>query len=503
MSKLRPIASLLAVALSVAGCSGTAHGPQARPEAESAKRTVGRIDFEPCALSGALATQTLDGMCGTLAVPEDPAKPNGRKIDLHIAWLRPGDRTDPAPDPVFFLAGGPGQAATEYASAVSGALHEVLKSRSVFLIDQRGTGKSAPLDCPKALRDEYKDRDDTASIGEYAGRCATALKNDPRLFTTTVAVEDLDTVRKALGASTVDLVGVSYGTRVAQQYAMRHPAQTRAVVLDGVLPNDVVAGGEFARTFERTLELRGKACAADPVCAKRYPQDLRTQLATLKQRLAAAPVDVEYRDPATGESKHDKLTAQTVVGLTQLFSYVPQAAALLPVVVDEAVHERYAPLAALASLGGESMAGSMNRGMQWSVICAEDADRYVVDPADAGTALGTDMADVFFAACKSWPKGTRPADFTAPLKGNVPVLLMSGELDPVTPPYYAERVAKTLPNAKAVVLRGQGHNVMGTGCMPKLIGKFIETANAKALDTKCLESVAPVPPFTSFNGWEP
>ncbi|MGY3266404.1 pimeloyl-ACP methyl ester carboxylesterase [Lysobacter sp. HA35] len=239
------------------------------------------------------------------------------------------------------------------------------------------------------------------------------------------------------------------------------------------------------------------------MCAKRYPQDLRAQLATLKQRLANAPVDVEYRDPATGEAKHDKLTAQTVVGLTQLFSYVPQAAALLPVVVDDAVQGRYGPLMALASLGGESMSGSMNRGMQWSVICAEDADRYVEDPNDANTALGTDMAKTFFAACRTWPHGTRPADFTKPLTGNVPVLLMSGELDPVTPPEYAERVAKTLPNSKTVVLKGQGHGQMGTGCMPKLIGKLIETANAKALDTKCLETVAPVPPFTSFNGWEP
>ncbi|GAB1595003.1 alpha/beta fold hydrolase [Lysobacter claricitrinus] len=501
MSRTRILATAVAVVL--AGCSAAPHGPAAKPEAESAKRTVGRIEFEPCALSSALAAQTLDGMCGTLAVPEDPAKPNGRKVNLRIAWLRPGDNADVAADPVFFLAGGPGQAATEYAAPVSTALHEVLKTRNVFLVDQRGTGQSAPLDCPKELRDEYKDREDDTAIGEYAGKCAAALKNDPRFFTTTVAVEDLDTVRKAIGAEKIDLVGVSYGTRMAQQYAMRHPQQTRAVVLDGVLPNDVVAGGEFARTFERTLTLRAKACASDPVCSKRYPQDLRAQLATLKQRLANAPVDVEYRDPATGESKHDKLTSQTVVGLTQLFSYVPQAAALLPVVVDEAVHERYGPLMALASLGGESMAGSMNRGMQWSVICAEDADRYVEDPNDATTALGTDMAKTFFAACRTWPHGTRPADFAKPLTGNVPVLLMSGELDPVTPPEYAERVAKGLPNSKAVVLKGQGHNVMGTGCMPKLIGKFIETANTKALDTKCLETVAPVPPFTSFNGWEP
>lgn len=499
MSTLRPALTLLALAL--AGCSGAAKSPSPAPE--SAKRTVGRVEFEPCALTGALATQTIDGMCGTLAVPEDPSRPNGAKVNLHIAWLEPADHVQPAADPVFFLAGGPGQAATEYAAQVSNALREVLKNRSVFLVDQRGTGQSAPLDCPKGLADEYKDREGVDAIAEYATKCAAAQKHDPRFFTTTVAVEDLDTVRKALGAQKVDLVGVSYGTRVAQQYAMRHPQQTRAVVLDGVLPNDVVAGGEFARTFERTLELRGKACAADPVCHTRYPDDLRAQLTALKQRLAAAPVDVEYRDPATGESKHDKLTGETVVGLAQLFSYVPQAASLLPVVVDEAVHERYGPLMALASLGGESMAGSMNRGMQWSVICAEDADRYVEDPRDATTALGTDMAKVFFAACRTWPHGTRPADFARPLTGNVPVFLMSGELDPVTPPYYAERVAKLLPNSKSVVLRGQGHGQMGTGCMPKLIGKFIETANPKSLDTKCLETVAPVPPFTSFNGWEP
>ncbi|MGY3266403.1 hypothetical protein ACVWZN_002476 [Lysobacter sp. HA35] len=231
MSRTRILATALAVAL--AGCSAP-HGPTAKPEAESAKRLVGRIEFEPCALSSALAAQTVDGMCGTLAVPEDPSKPNGRKVDLRIAWLRPGDNAQPVADPVFFLAGGPGQAASEYAATVSAALHEVLKNRSVFLVDQRGTGQSAPLDCPKDLRDQYKDREDDDAIAEYAAKCAAALKYDPRFFTTTVAVEDLDTVRKAIGASTIDLVGVSYGTRVAQQYAMRHPAQTRAVVLDGV-----------------------------------------------------------------------------------------------------------------------------------------------------------------------------------------------------------------------------------------------------------------------------
>lgn len=501
MHRLLPVTTALAAVIALSACSNDAH-PSALA-ARAAVRHYGSIDFEPCALSGVMAAQSVDALCGHLKVPENPAAPHGRMIDLHIAWLRAGDKGEPATDPVFFIAGGPGQAATEFTGAVASALREVLKQRNVFLVDQRGTGKSAPLDCPASLKDKYKDREDTASIGDYARDCAAAIKADPRMYTTTIAIEDLDRVRAALDAPKVNLVGVSYGTRVAQQYAMRHPDQVRTLVLDGVLPNDVVAGGEFPRTFERTLELRAKACAADIVCRAHYPQDLRTQLTLLKTRLANAPVDVDFRDPQTGKARREKLTADTVGSISQLFSYVPEAAALLPVVVDEAVHERYAPLMALASMGQSSMVGGMNRGMQWSVICAEDADRYVARGEDAGTVLGTAPVDAFFAACGSWPHGTRPANFTSSLAGAVPVLLMSGELDPVTPPEYAARVAAALPNARALVLRGQGHGVMAVGCMPKLIGQFVESTNAKKLDAKCLDSVAATPPFTSFNGWEP
>jgi pimeloyl-ACP methyl ester carboxylesterase len=255
--------------------------------------------------------------------------------------------------------------------------------------------------------------------------------------------------------------------------------------------------------FERSLSLRSKACSADPTCARRYPVDLRTQVATLKRKLDAAPVEVEYRDPATHALKRDRLTGQTVSGLAFLFSYLPQAAAMLPVVMDEASQGRYAPLMALASFGSASAQGSMNRPMQWSVICAEDAPRYVPDPADAATVLGADTSRLFFSACTHWPRGARTAGFDRPLATKVPALLMSGELDPVTPPEYGERVAKALPNARHVALKGQGHNVFATGCMPKLVGQFIERADAKSLDTKCLDSIGPVPPFTGFNGWEP
>ena len=142
-------------------------------------------------------------------------------------------------------------------------------------------------------------------------------------------------------------------------------------------------------------------------------------------------------------------------------------------------------------------------GMQLSVVCSEDHGSMVARADDAGTVLGTGMAESMAAACKAWPKAQVPADFNQALATDVPALLLSGEFDPVTPPRYGEEVVKSLPNGRHLVLRGQGHNVIAVGCMPKLFAQFLESADAKALDAKCLDSLVYTPPFTSFNGWEP
>lgn len=501
------IAALVAACL-LAGCGGTTPGDSAK-STDAAIRHFGSIAFEPCTLSSPLAPSSIDAQCARFDVLEDPQQRDGRKIALNIAWLPANDKGSTAPDPVFFLAGGPGQAATEYAAEIDMALREVRKHRDIVLIDQRGTGRLSPLVCRDANGRELslstQDEADADAIAAYAARCAQALqdKADPRLYTTTQAVSDLDAVRAALGVDQVNLVGVSYGTRVAQQFAARFPRHTRSLVLDGVAPNDLVVGGEFARTFERALELQSAQCQSLPSCRKRYPRDLRTQLRGLKTRLETAPVQVEFRDPATAQKRRDTLTADTVVGLTHLFSYMPQMMSLMPVVIDEADRGEYAPLMALAQLATRSMDGRMSRAMQWSVICAEDADRFHPDPKDADTVLGAETGPAFFAACKAWPHGTRPADFDTPLRSNVPALLLSGEIDPVTPPAYGERVLKGLPNGRHFVLRGQGHNVGAVGCLPKLVGQFIESLDAKSLDARCLDSIGYVPPFTGFNGWEP
>jgi pimeloyl-ACP methyl ester carboxylesterase len=475
-------------------------------------RQFGRIAFKPCVLTSEQGFAPLEAQCATFPVPEDRAHPKARTIALNIAWLPAEGKNGGTPDPIFFLAGGPGQAATEVAAAVDQGLGQARKQRDIVLIDQRGTGRSNPLDCRdpdgRPLKFDETAELDEARLDAYVAQCLKSLQGraDPRFYTTGDAIADLDAVRAALGSDKINVIGGSYGTRVAQQYAMHYPQHVRSVVLDGVAPNRMVVGGEFARQLEAALRKQDAQCAKVPACKARFAgdgHDLLARLNTLKARLAAAPVAVSYRDPDTHELKQDTLNADTLVGLTHGVSYVPQLSSLLPLVVSEAEQGRYESLMAIAKFWSNQVSDQLNRGMQWSVICAEDAPRYQPDPADAGTVLGADMARMFFAACKQWPRGAIAADFTQPLKTALPVLVISGELDPVTPPVYGDEVAKTLPNGRHLVLRGQGHGGMSLGCMPKLLGRFFETADAKALDAKCLDSLNYVPPFTSFNGWEP
>jgi len=498
----------LAVALVAALCAGCAPVPGNETGTADAQRLFGSIAFQPCTLTSAQASANVEAQCATLQVPENPAAPDGRKIGLNIAWLGAGNDGAGKGDPVFFLAGGPGQAATEVAAPINMALRDVRKQRDIFLIDQRGTGKSNPLTCldaqGKELPLDENAAPSTTLIEDYARQCAQSLtgRADTRFYTTTEAIGDLDTVRKALGVDKVNLVGGSYGTRVAQQYAARYPQHTRTVVIDGVVPNDLVVGGDFANTFEDAITLQSAQCRQDPVCAKRFPVDTRTQLRSVMATLAKAPVEVDYRNPGTGQAEHGVLTADSVTALAFMFSYMPELSSLLPVMLDEAAQGRYAPLMSLSKMASRTLGVQMNRGMQWSVLCAEDADRYQ-EGAQGDRVLGPEVARMFFAACPAWNAGSRPKEFTAPFASTLPVLLLSGQFDPVTPPRYAEQVVKQLPNGRHLLAKGQGHGTINAGCMPRILGQFIDTADAKSLDATCLDTLSPVPAFTSFNGWAP
>lgn len=491
---------LLALIALVSGCRPVPSAPSA-----VAVRHYGGLSFRPCTLAAATSTAGVQAHCARLQVAEDRSRPHGRRITLQIAWLEAG-LGGGTPDPVLFLAGGPGQAASDTAAVVAAALGQVRQQRDVFLVDQRGSGGSQPLRCLDASGQALPvpTQAGVEALTDYARDCANALhqRADVRQYTTTAAVADLDAVRAALGVERLNLVAVSYGTRVAQQYAARHPTRVRTLILDGVVPNDLVVGGEFATTFEQAIAQQAVQCRRDPACARRFPVDLRQQLRQVVARLREAPVTVDYRDPLSAEPRRGTLGAETVGALALQFSYAPQTAALLPLVFDEAAAARYAALMALAELSGGQFAAQINLPMQWSVICTEDADRYQPTSVSASL-LGADVAQRAFAACAVWPHGQRPAGFTAPLRGSVPTLLLSGELDPVTPPRYAQRVLAGLDNGRHLIAPGQGHNVMGLGCMPRLLARFLEHADARGLEAGCVASMARVPAFVSFNGWVP
>lgn len=499
--RLTTFAALVATAVLLRHCN-FAPAPDL-VASSSSTRHYGTIAFEPCTLASSFSAGSVQAQCATFEVPENRDFPNGRRIKLNLAWLPATEEGLVAEDPVFFIAGGLGQSTVQAWPQVNLAFKEVRKVRHVVLIDQRGTGASNLLACTP--EDPAKSATpDATVIADLAKRCAKGIANriDPRFYTTTDAIADLNAVREAMGATKINLIGSSYGTRVAQQYAKRFPQHVRSIVLDGIVPNDLVIGGGFAHTFEDALNLQSANCHELPACAKRFPQDARTQLETLITRLRKAPTQVEYRDPASGQSRSGTASTDTVTSLAFMFPHMPQIASLLPLALDEASQGRYAPLMSLHDIVDRSIDGSFARGMQWSVICAEDADRYNVSSAD-GTLLGPDVVRMFFAGCATWPHGDRPEDFTAPLKSDVPVLLLSGEFDPVTPPRFAEQVLQTLPNGHHLVLRGQVHGNMSLGCIPRLLGQFLESADARALDAKCLDTMSYVSPFTSFNGWEP
>ena len=468
-------------------------------------RRLGTLAFTPCTLAPDFGVQTVDAQCSSLEVPENRAAPDGRKVKLAIAWVPARNEADP--DPMFMLAGGPGQSALDSYPTIAGAFAELNKKRDVILVDQRGTGDSNRLVCKDSEGKSSVTDDEDYSLEAaraFAARCAATLSKtaDLRFYSTTDAIQDLDDVRKAIGAERINLMGISYGTRVAQQYAARYPQHTRTVTIDGIVPNALVLGNEHARNLEHSLDMQFARCRQSKACVGKLG-DPRERLNTLMAMLAAAPPTVAYRDAITGEARQEKLLPGHIATLARMFAYAPQAAGLLPLELNEAAQGRYEPLMALAQLLSSTIGDQIMHGMQLSVICTEDAGELKIDEADRASLIGVNLITTLQAQCEVWPKGARPASFRAPLATQVPTLVLSGEFDPVTPPRYGDEVVKNLPNGRHLVVRGQGHNVLPVGCMPKLFAAFVASGDAKALDASCLDKVPYAQPFTGFYGWEP
>ena len=467
---------------------------------------LGSLTLKPCALHTPDSAVTTAAYCAPFEVPENRADPHSRKIGLKLAIVK-SDAQVAAKDLVVYLAGGPGEAATEGYAQIASAFAPLRKHHNILLLDQRGTGGSHPLDCPQAVKTIKASADqpfDAQRVREQTAQCLAEVQKtaDPRYYTTTDAVADLEAVRRALGDPELDLLGISYGTRVAQQYAHAHPDAVRSIVLDGVVPNQLVLGADFAANLEHALKLQSEACVATPACKAAFGNPYAA-LRALHDKLRAQPVQATFPDPKSFRAMDKPVTADALAGVVRMFSYNAETAALLPLTVAQAAQGNYTPLMGQAQILAGSLDAAMNTGMQLSVICAEDADLLKPNPADANTILGDEVVDGIRAECAAWPHGTRPADFHVPFESSVPTLLLSGERDPITPPRYADEVLRGLSDARSLVAKGMGHSILVRGCVPKLVNQFITDLQPKKLDATCVEQIGPVPAFVNFNGAAP
>jgi len=467
---------------------------------------LGSLLLTACELSQPNSGLSTAAWCATFPVPENRTDPHSRLIRLKLAVLRSRAQVD-SKDMLVFLAGGPGQAATDSAATVADALRALRSHRNVLLLDQRGTGGSNPLQCKEPDDTSDATEDDSLDADRMRAAASDCLKQlsrhaDPRYYTTTIAAQDLEDVRKALGAPQFDLIGVSYGTRLAQQYVMHYPAGVRSVVLDSAVPNTVALGQDFARNLDDALKAQFARCTAQPACKRQFGDPDQT-LYQLRDALRANPHQVSFRDPQTYKTVKRVLNENALASVVRMFAYTPQTAALLPLSIDSAAHGDVGPLLGQAKVLSGDLSELAGSGMQYSVMCSEDVDLLRPRKQDAGTILGTQMIDAMKAICSVWPRGSRPADFHAPLQTDKPVLLLAGQYDPVTPPRYAEEIARGLPNARVLVLKGQAHSVMAAGCTPRLIQHFVEKLDPKTLDASCLDRLQPTPIFIDFNGATP
>ncbi len=479
MSAVRP--ALLVLAIMLTACQHTQRSALDR--------------LHPCKIDEG----PTEAFCGHYGIFEDRVAKTGRQIELKIV-VAPALRRDPKPDPLFIFEGGPGGGAASLAVYRLPLFHRFQVDRDIVLVDQRGTGDSNPLNCEPEDRDE----EDFSKVDDYPTErlraCLAKLKANASLYTTAIAMDDIDDVRRYLGYGAINLWGGSYGTRAALVYLKRHEAFVRSVVLDGVAPPDMRLPLFMARDGQRALDLMIEDCAKDAACAGQFPR-LRESVTTLFAHAAAKPRKA-FIHPRTGRSVEIAVSQRLVASIIFSALYDPTIASLLPRLITDSAAGNYQGLLALG-FSRDMPKNAMSEGMFLSVVCSEDMPR--IDAAEIaresqGRFLGSAFFDTRMKPCEFWPKGAVAEDFYEPVVSSKPVLILSGVDDPVTPPSWGDRVARHLTNSKHFVVPGAGHITTPRGCVPQLIGKFLDQASVKELDPACLQSQHRPPFFLNYTG---
>jgi pimeloyl-ACP methyl ester carboxylesterase len=404
--------------------------------------------MHPCTIEGEAAR------CGDISVPENYGEPGGRRIALHAVVLGGGNRGE-GREPIFVLAGGPGQAATTLTQGASSIFRSVRRTRDVVLIDQRGTGGANRLDCARAPR--------SLLVPADLGGCVARLSQDAtlRYYGTDSFLEDLESTQKVLGYDRIVLFGLSYGTRAAYAYARRYPESVRAVVLVGPAPVSMRLVDSFAEDGRRSLDAIVADCLADPRCSQAFPNVGKD----------AEHFRTSVRDPFR------------LLGL-QTLQYSANTAVLIPTLLKSAAAGDFSPLDSVLAGLREEYLGQLALGLHLTIVCGEDLPFGELETVSA-------LRAEYARACRGWPAAPVATNFHEPVRLSTPALLLVGEWDPVTSPRLARAAADQFSPSHLVVFPKTGHAVPAfEGCAGALVAGFLEGG---AIDDSCTATLGRPP----------
>jgi pimeloyl-ACP methyl ester carboxylesterase len=455
----------------------------------------GLSKLKPCRLAG--INEEL--FCGKLTVFENRETRTGRTIDLNLVVLPAFDQKTKA-EPLFHLEGGPGAAASNAAMFYAKEGKEYRRKHDVVLVDQRGTGKSNPLTAPpikKTPQDYLKEMypvDYVQNLRRTLGQHA-----DLTQYTTSIAMDDLDDVRAWLGYDRINLFGLSYGTRATLVYLRQHPDHVHTATLIGVAPTYLKMPLYHSQAAARAMDLLLGECEKDRSCHNAFPQ-IRADWQNVLAQLDREPARVQYSPDGKSAPVSVQLQLDIFAEKIRNWMYGQDKARKIPFIVHRAAQGDFAPFLHEAIAPGTS--DFIADGMYLSVTCAEDVpfiDQTEAAKLNDANPFGNYRVFQQTRACGLWPRGKIPAGYPDPVSSKAPVLIFSGNLDPVTPPQRGEEVAKHLPNSRHVVIPEAGHGVDGlddAGCVDRIIIDFMDKGSAEDLDTSCVERMAP-PPFAT------
>src|SRR5262245_16264353 len=446
--------------------------------------------LEPCKVEGIEGETS----CGSFEVLEHCDKIKGRKIPINVVVLR-ALNPNPAPDPLWVIQGGPGQAGTKLAGFYATTFAEVRKSRDIVLFDQRGTGKSNGLKC------DMGNSSDLLPI-EKVKECKSRLEKSADLsqYTTLNGMRDLDEIRAQLGYEKINFYGTSYGTAAALVYMQNYPDRVRSAVLKAIAPMQTMRlSVTTASDSQRALDRVFQDCAAEETCNRACPE-LKREFADLMERLRKEPAKIEITDPQSKKTTTVLLKEADLILTLRALLHAVDTQSQLPLMIHQAATGSFEPITQIAIQMHKAFQEEIAFGMFLTVYCTEEipfVTEEMIRTETANTFHGDYWVRPIQDACKVWPKGVQPDWSKKPSTFRGPVLLISGGLDPVTPPRWGEEVAKWLPNSRHFVIPNGSHSFNRlVGCADVVIADFIAKGATDSLDFSCASKIQR-PPFAT------